>query len=882
MSKWLNILAARLGSLLGRERVIRDIDRELRFHVEMETEENVRRGMDSSEARRAALRSFGNVCAVRDAAYEVRGGGMLEGILRDARYGARALAKNKGFTAVAVLTLALGIGANAAIFAVIDAVLLRPLPYPEAGRLVKLYAIDPAAETFAVSPADFLEGYSRAQAFEHLAAYREFSFNMASRESAERVSGAVVSPEFFSVLGVGAQHGRPISPALDAPGGPRVVVLGHALWQKRFGGDAGVIGQSIDLDGEARTVVGVMPEGFQFPAGAELWASSRYAVPEHPLRPTEDPTARRDTQYFEVVGRLRPGTGLEQARAEAEAVAGRLKQQYGEAEEAVSASVVPLHEDVVGETRSALLLLVGAVAILLLIACANVANILLARGATRQKEIALRLALGAGRVRLVRQFLTESLLLAMAGGGLGVLLALWALAPLKALVPVDMSGGTPLTLDARVLAFTALISLGSALVFGLFPALNLADQDLNGVLKEGGRGAASGARSNRARRVLVVSEIALAAVLLTGAGLLIRSLDRLLDVPLGFDPEKVLTAQLTLPQARYPEKAQRAAFVGRVLEQLGGSPEVESAAAISRLPLNSGRSTRSVEVQGQATPRTGGVTPDYLVTSPGYFRSMGIPLLTGRDFDARDAAGGQRVVIINEATARHFWPGEEPLGKLIKVDEDWSQVVGVAGNVRQVSLASPPPATVYVPYAQDPWPFMAIVVRGKTTAAGATQTLRNAVGGVDRDVPLYGVRPMEDVLSRSVSARRWRTLLLSLFAFTALGLACLGIYGVTAYSVTQRTHEIGIRMTLGAQKGDVLRLVVVQGLKLAVVGVAAGLLAALALSRLATSMLYGVEAADPLTLLAVSVILIGVTAAACLVPARRAANVDPLVALKYE
>ncbi|HEX8500049.1 MAG TPA: ABC transporter permease [Pyrinomonadaceae bacterium] len=883
MSKWLNIFGARLRGLFGREGVIRDIDAELRFHVEMETEENVRRGMAPGEARRLALRSFGNVGAVRDAAYEVKGGGMLESILRDARFGARSLLKNKGFTAVAVLTLALGIGANAAIFAVIDAVLLRPLPYPESGRLVKLYARDAQGEDFSISPADFLEGYKGVDAFEHLAAYRETSFNMASQDRPERVSGVVVSPEFFNVLGVAPRHGRPVTPALDAPGGPRVVVLGHALWQKRFGGDVGVLGRSIDLDGEPRTVVGVMPEGFQFPAGAELWASSRYAVPEHPLRPTQDPTTRRDTQYFNVVGRLRPGTGLEQARAESNAVAARFKQQYGEAEEVVSAVVVSLHEDVVGETRSALLLLVGAVAILLLIACANVANILLARGATRQKEIALRLALGAGRVRLVRQFLTESLLLALAGGGLGVLLALWGLAPLKALVPGEVLGGAPLGLDARVLGFTALVSLVSALVFGLFPALNLADQDLNGVLKEGGRSGSGGARSNRARRVLVVSEIALAAVLLTGAGLLIRSLERLLDVSPGFDPERVLTAQLTLPQARYPEKAQRAAFAGRVLEELAGSPEVESAAVVSRIPMNFGRSTRSVEVQGQAPQNPSAeVTPDYITASPGYFRSMSIPVLAGRDFDARDVAGAQRVVVVNEATARHFWPGEDALGKLIKLDDDWSQVVGVVGNVRQISLAAKAPPTVYVPYAQDPWPFMSVVVRAKSSPAGAAPTLLGVVGRVDRDVPLYGVRPMGEVLQRSVSARRWRTLLLSLFAFTALGLACLGIYGVTAYSVTQRTHEIGVRMTLGAQKRDVLLMVVLQGLKLAVVGVAVGLLAALALSRLATSMLYGVEAADPLTLAAVSAILIGVTAAACLIPARRAANVDPLVALKYE
>ncbi|HEX8720664.1 MAG TPA: ABC transporter permease [Pyrinomonadaceae bacterium] len=882
MSGWLNIIAARLRGLVSRERVIRDIDEELRFHVEMEAQENVRRGMAEGEARRAALRSFGNVGAVRDAAYEVRGGGMLEGILRDARYGARSLAKNRGFTAAAVLTLALGIGATTAIFGIIDAVLLRPLPYPEAGRLVTLRARDARGDDFSVSPADFLEGYSRANSFEHLAAYRESSFNMAGRERPERVSGAVVSPEFFEVFGVNPQSGRTIAPAHDAPGGPRVVVLSHALWQRRFGGDAGVVGRSIDLDGEPRTVVGVMPEGFRFPSGAELWASSRYAVPEHPLRPTQDATVHRDWQYFDVVGRLRQGVGLEQARAEAKAVAGRLKGQYGEEEESVSATVTTLHEYVVGETRHALLLLVGAVAILLLIACANVANILLARGASRQKEITLRLALGAGRVRLVRQLLTESVLLALAGGALGVLLALWGVAPLKAFIPAEMSGGGSPLLDVRVLAFTALVSLGSAVLFGLFPALNLADQDLNSVLKEGGRGPGGGARSNRARRVLVVSEIALAAVLLTGAGLLIRSFNRLLDVPAGFDAGKVLSAQLTLPQARYPEKAARAAFVRRLLAGLDGAAGVESAAVISRLPLNSGRSTRSVEVEGRTPPPGGEVNPDYLSASPGYFRSMGIPVVAGRDFDERDGEGSQQVLIINEAAARYFWPGQDAVGKLMKVNEESARVVGVVGNVRQHSLTEPPPTTVYVPYAQDPWPFMALVARAKGEPAGVAATLQGAVVAVDRDLPLYGVRTMGEVLTRSVSERRWRTLLLSLFAFTALALSCLGVYGVTSYSVTQRTHEIGLRMTLGAQKGDVLRLVVAQGLKLAAVGVGLGLLGSLALARLATSVLYGVEGADPLTLAGVSLVLLVVTAAACLIPARRAAKVDPLVALKYE
>src|SRR5947209_63805 len=416
----LNILVARLRGLLGREAVIRDIEEELRFHVEMETRANVEKGMTPGEARLAALRSFGNVGSIRDAAYEVRGGGMMEGILRDARYGARSLAKNPGFTAVAVLTLALGIGANTAIFGVIDAVLLRPLPYPEAERLVKLYGRAETGENVPVAPADFLEQFRRANSFERLAAYRELSFNLTVQERPERVSGTVVTPDFFSVLGVNAQVGRAITAGQDEPGGPRVVVLSHALWQRWSGRHRGVSGKTVTLDGEPRTVVGVMPEGFQFPAGSELWASSRFAVPEHPLKPTNDPSNRRDTHYFDVIGRLKAGVTQGQAKAEADAIVGRLKQEYGDEEEDVGAAVVPLHEDVVGETRPALMLLIGAVAILLLIACANVANILLARGATRQKEITLRMALGASRVRLVRQLLTESLLLAVAGGGLGV------------------------------------------------------------------------------------------------------------------------------------------------------------------------------------------------------------------------------------------------------------------------------------------------------------------------------------------------------------------------------------------------------------------------------------------------------------------------------
>lgn len=879
---WLSSLGRRVRALLRSEEIHQEIDEELHFHIDMQAEENVRHGMEPDEARREAERRIGRLERVKEQGYEVRGGRWLESFWRDCRYGARSLRNSPGFTLAAVLTLAVSIGANTAIFGLVNAVLLRPLPYPDADRLVKLYGRDETGENFPIAPADYLEHYRQARSFEQLAAYRETPFNLTGRERPERLNGAIVTQEFFALLKVQPRAGRVILPGQDEPGSPRVVVLSDALWQKWYGRDPGVLGQTLNLDGEPRTVIGVMPEGFQFPAGSELWASSRYAVPEHPLRATSDPSLRRDTHYFDIIGRLKPGITPEQAKAEAGAIATQIKQQYGDDEEAVGAAVVSLHEDIVGGTRPALLLLIGAVAILLLIACANVANILLARGASRQKEIVLRMALGAGRVRVVRQLLIESLLLATVGGFLGALLALWGVTPLKALMPPDMSAGAGPGLDGRVFVFAAIVSLGSVLIVGLFPAINLAGLNLNGVLNEGGRGGAGGGRSARARRLLVASEIALAVVLLVGAGLLMRSFYRLSEVPLGFDPQEVVSAQLTLPQTRYPEKVDRARFVRQVLERLGSEPGLTSTAVISRLPLNAGASTRSVEVQGRLAPSSGEVTPDYLVISPHYFRSLSITALAGRDFDERDDAGSPRVVIINEAVARHFWTGQDPLGKLIKIGDDWSQVVGVVGNVRQRSPAQEPPPSVYVPYAQDPWPSMSLVVRTKSDTAVATRALEAAVGSVDKDVPVYRVRAMSEVVAQSLSARRWRMLLLGLFGLTALTLACLGIYGVTAYSVVQRTREIGIRLALGAQKGDVLRLVIAQGLKLALVGVAVGLLAALALMKLAASLLYGVDVADPLTLVAVSALLITLTILACLVPARRATKVNPIIALKHE
>jgi putative ABC transport system permease protein len=577
---------------------------------------------------------------------------------------------------------------------------------------------------------------------------------------------------------------------------------------------------------------------------------------------------------------------MTQARAEVNVIARRLKQQYKSDEEASSASLVTLHDDLVGGTRPALMILLGAVALLLVIACANVANILLARGAARQKEIAVRAALGAGRARLVRQFLTESVLLAAAGGGLGIALAYAGMPALRALVPEDMLGNAALRLDPRVLVFTTLVSLASGILFGLFPALHLSGAALESMLKEGSRGSTSGVRGRRTRGILAASEVALAAVLLVGAGLLIRSFSRLLAVSEGFEAGHVLSLRLSLPDALYPAAGDRARFVSRALENIAALPGVDSAAAISRLPLNPGNSTRSVDIKGR-TSTENDAAPDYLVASPDYFRSMGIRLLSGRAFTERDDASAAPVVIVNESMARTFWPGRNPVGEFVTVggcgkENEWCQVAGVVEDVRQHNLAQKPRPAVYVPYARDPWPFMAFVVRTRTDPSAAASAVQSAIHAVDRDEPLYGIRTMDEVVTASRSPRRLRTLLLSLFAGLALTLACVGIYGVMAYLVAERAHEIGIRMALGADKRDVLRLIVGQGLKLAIFGVAAGLVLAAGLARFMATVLYGVGTTDAPTFAGVSVLLVGLAVAASTLPAWRATRVDPVTSLRTQ
>jgi putative ABC transport system permease protein len=865
-----------------------DFEAEVRAHIKLEEDRLVEEGMPRDEAHYAARRAFGNRLAAAERFYE-SGRGIWWDHFRhdlryDFRYAFRTLRRSPGFAAAAVLTLALGIGANTAIFSVIDAALLRRLPYPNADHLIMLYGHPETGGQGTISPADFLDYRAQAHSFEHLAAYSHVQFNLTGQQQPEHVLGSVVTPDLFLTLGVQALVGRTLSPDLDKPGSPRTTVLSHALWQRRYAADPGIVGKAIDVDGEAVIVAGVMPDYFEFPAGCDLWLSSPFAVPPQPLSPTRDNSTSRDSHYMDVVGELAPGVTPSQATAEVNAIAARLKQQYSSDEEYAGAAVIRLRDDLLGKTRPALLVLLSAVAMLLLIACANVANIILARCASRQREITIRIALGARRFRIVRQLLTESIVLAVIGGGCGVLLAMLALPFLRSLAPPSVIGSAPLGLDARVLAFTAAISVCSAILFGLLPACNLAATDLNSVLKEGGRGSSGGHRAQYVRSALVVCEVCVATVLLVGAGLLIRSFGRLLAVPLGFNPDHVLSMRLSLAPSRYKREIDRAAFVERVLDQTSSLPGIKSVAVVSRLPLTSGRSTRTMDIKGRTPEPAGDPAPDYLVVSPDYFRSMGIPIVRGRAFTDLDAANGQSVGIVSESAAQYFWPGEDPIGQLTQVGGQlgWSPVVGVAADVHQHDLGDPPPLAIYVPYAQDPWPFMALVARTSVEPASAASAIQAAVHSVDNDQPVYDLSTMDDVVAASLSPQRMRVTLLGLFALVAAMLACVGIYGVISYSVEQRKNEIGIRMALGASRSRLLMLIVGKGVKLAAAGIGAGLLLSLGFGWLMSSLLFGVRPGDPVTFAAIPGLLCIVAFAASYIPAWRAARTDPITALRME
>ncbi len=632
------------------------------------------------------------------------------------------------------------------------------------------------------------------------------------------------------------------------------------------------------MDGEPRLIAGVMPPYFSFPGNAEIWAAARFQVPEHPLRPLVDPSGLRGNHYFDIIGRLRPGVTMRGAQAELDVISKRIKQQNKADELRDGAALVSLRDDLVGEsTRPAIFILMSAVAVLFLIACANVANIVLARSTARQKEIAIRGSLGAGRLRLIRQLFVESFILSLSGAALGLIAACYALRSLETLIPVDVLPASGLHIDFRLIAFAMGVAILSTVLFGLFPALQTAKVDLNSALKEGGRTFAGGAHSDRSRKMLVITQIALAAVLLAGAGLLIRSFDRVLSAPQGFSADHVLTLQLSLPVAQYRTAADRERFAAEVLDRIRSVPGVQSAAITSRLPLMPGGSQRSVEIKEHPSVRGAEMSPMYLVVTPDYFRTLRIPVLEGRVFTDRDAANAPTAIIVNAAMARHFWPGEDALGKYMKVadQKDWSPVVGIVADIAQQSLAQSPRPAVYIPYAQDPWPALALVMRTAIDPKYAASAAIAAVHKMDKDEPVYNVRTMHEVIASSVQVRRFRTVLLALFASLALALAAVGIYGVMAYTVAQRSQEIGIRLALGAQPNRLKLFIVGEALRLAAYGIVAGLVISLELTRFLSGVLYGVRSTDALTFGTTLLFLIMAALLASYVPARRATKLDP-------
>jgi putative ABC transport system permease protein len=811
-------------------------------------------------------------------------------LLQDIRFGLRMLLKSPSVSIVATIALALGIGANTAIFSVVNAVLLRPLPFPNPDSLVAVWETAPALgrQRGSHSYPNFMDFRAQNTVFEHVSCYHGGDFIMTGRGEPARLQGSVVTADLFSLLGVQPMLGRTFLPDEDKPTETgRVVVISNALYQRRFGGDPSIINQPITLDGIHFTVVGVMPPAFEFPIQnepVELWTTiAGDASGKEPV------TQQRGAHFLRVIGRLKPGVTQDQAQAELTTIASRLEQQYPDTNTNRSLRIEPALKALVGDVRPTLLILLGAVACVLLIACANVANLLLARATGRHKEMAIRTALGASRLRVIRQLLTESVLLSIVGGGVGLLLAVWWSDLLVALGKTDIPRAIHVGMDWRVLGFTLGVSLLTGLIFGLAPAFHSSKTELVETLKEGGRGTSEGARRNRVRNVLVVAELAIAVVLLVGAGLLIQSLWRLQNVNSGLQPDKVLTFNVTLPEIKYKTEKQAQFFID-LKQRLQTTPGVVSSSWIYPLPLSEDLFVITFEIDGRPVAPKDQPSADFFTTGVDYFKTMGIPIIKGRDFDDRDKHGSTPVVIVTEKFAREFFPNEEPVGKRIRPgigtydgeDTPWREIVGVVGDVRNRNLSTDPPAAYYVPQTQVPFSQLVGVVKTSNEPRSLISAVTKEVAAMDQDVPLFAVKTMDEYLSTSVARPRFSTTLLSIFAGVALVLTIVGLYGVMSYSVAQRTNEIGIRLALGAQSRDVLLMIVKQGGTLILLGLVIGLAGAYAVTRLITSWLFGVTAKDPFTFAAVAVLLGIVALLACYIPALRATKVDPMDALRCE
>lgn len=874
-------IASLWRNLSDKEHVDSELSEEIRAHLDLLTEAKIRKGLKPEEARRAALVELGGVEQVKESVRKVRHGRLLEDLWQDARYAVRSLRKHPGFTVIAVLTLALGIGANTAIFSVINAVLLRPLPYENPDRLVVLLETV-SNRPIGVSYPNFVDWRSQNTVFENIAAVRpRESFNLTGAGESERLQGRLVSANFLSTLGVKPILGRDFVNEDDRPGAAPVVMLSHALWQRRFGGDEKIVGRQLTLNREGYTVIGVMPADFEYGIDADVSVPIGLS--------TERFSARGRDPGIEAIARLKQGVSVEGALAEINTIAARLEQQYPDSNNGRRVKLDSLRETVVGDIRPTLLTLLGSVGLVLLIACANVANLLLARSARRQKEIAIRTALGAGRSRILRQLFTESVMLAIAAGVAGFIIAVVGTSLMSSYLPEGIPRIREISTDASVLAFTLGASLLTGVLFGLAPALQTSNPALTDTLKEGERNSSPG--HNRTGKLLVVAEVALTLVLLVGAGLLVKSFWRLMGVNPGFTPENLLAMQISVNAG--PEEGPRVAtFLDQVQQRVKQLPGVQAVAVSNGLPFE-GANQPSFVIEGQAPPEPGHEPNGILyITSPDYFETLKVTLLRGRVFSPYDTPSATPVALIDEVFARQYFPNQDPLGKRLKqLGADSREIVGIVGHVEHTNLEgqSASRGEVYFPFNQIPIDRLPrfvrrvnLLVRTSVDPLSLSQPVRNQIAALDKDQAVFNVRTMEQALARSVAARRFSMILLSVFAALALILAAVGIYGVISYSVAQRTREVGIRMALGAQTIDVLKLVVRDGLKLVVIGVVVGLLGAFMLTRLMTMLLFGVTPNDVATYAIVALGLIAVALAACYIPARRATKVDPLTALRFE
>ncbi len=884
MNPWQKV-AHRFRALRQKKALDADMDEEMRVHIEMQTEENIAGGMNPNEARQAALRQFGGVDQIKEIRREMRGVTWLENLMQDIRFGTRQMAKNPRFTFVAVLTLALGIGANTAIFSVIYGVLFEPLPYRDPQQLVRVFESSVSQPKFPMSAGDFQDYREQNSTLSGLALYTRQDLELSKDDQPELLSALRITAGFFDVLGVQPLLGRQFRREDEVPDNHHSVILSHGLWQRRFKGDPEIIGKPIILTGEVFTVVGVMPQGVKH-VGGDYRSMPHGETVDFWWPITLNSQDSRSSHYMNAVGRLKPGIKPEQSAADFNVIAERLAVQFPDTNSSFRIAIQSLHEEIVGKARITLLVVFGAVLMVLLIACVNVANLLLARSAARGREMAVRSAVGAGRGRIVRQLLTESLLLAVCSSAVGILLAQCGMVALGKFGPEQLPRLQTLRLDGHVLFFTLALTLLTGVLFGLAPALQAGKININGFLKDGGR-AGTGGNQSRLRDILVSAEVALALLLLIGTGLLVRSFWQLQQTATGFNPERVVTATLSLPFGDYASNTNIAFFQEKLLDRLGGIPGIESVGLTSDLPWTGYDENNSLTIEGKSFPPNEGAGGRYHFISSDYFRTVGVPLRAGRFFNPDDRMGKIRVALVNRTLAERYWPGESPVGKRMSgssapKEENWWTIVGVVGDVKDFPDSLGVEPAFYLPLSQFPSRRVTLAIRTAVEPFGMMAAIRSEMQKMDRNVPLADIKTLETITAKASAARRFTFVLVALFAATALILAAMGIYGVLSYLVAQRTREIGVRMALGAQAFDVIKMTLKQGMGPTIVGVVLGLIGAFGLTRLMTSLLFGVSATDPGTFVVSALLLILAAVLPCWLPARRAAKVEPMVALRNE